>query len=253
MENEELAVLIQQGREELLPKLWEQVSGLVAKLAWERYKATGGCGGVEVEDLTQSGFLALLEAVNRFDPAKGYAFTTTLGMCLKKAFAEAGGYRTSRRDPLDGCVSLDAPLTDAGTLMELQADPANVFEEAEHRIWLAQLREAMAQAVSKLPEDQQRTIRRRYYRDESQTAAAAAEGITPGVLRRLESEGLRNLRTADELAQFIEEQTPYYVHVGRVGFVRTQTSAVELAVLKRDRLQRALAGDFGRSEAQEDV
>ena len=253
MKNEELAILIQQGREDLLPELWEQVSGLVAKLAWERYKATGGCGGVEVEDLTQSGFLALLEAVKRFDPAKGYAFTTTLGMCLKTAFAEAGGYRTSRRDPLDGCASLDAPLTDAGTLMEFQADPGNEIEAAEHRIWLAQLRKAMAQAVGKLPEDQQRTIRRRYYRDESRTAAAKAEGITPGVLRHLESEGLRNLRTADELAQFVEAQTPYYIHVGRIGFARTRTSAVEVAVLRRERIQRALAGDFGRSEAQEDT
>ena len=144
MSNEELAARIQAGEQELLPQLWAQVRRFVCKMAHRRYFATNGLGGVELDDLIQSGFLAVVQAVEYFKPDGEYKFLTYLDVCLKNAFASAGGYRANKRDPLLDCISLDTPLgndSDSDTLLDLQEDPANQIEDAERRIWLEQLRE----------------------------------------------------------------------------------------------------------------
>ena len=76
MTNEELAIKIQEGAAELMPTLWEQVSRWVCKLANKWTCAFAERGGVEVDDLINSGYLALAEAVKTFQVAKGAAFTT---------------------------------------------------------------------------------------------------------------------------------------------------------------------------------
>ena len=84
MTNEELATAIQEGREDLYPALWDQVKAFVAQQAWNRYCATGGYGGVEVEDLIQSGFLALVESVGYYNPATECSFLTILGNAARR-------------------------------------------------------------------------------------------------------------------------------------------------------------------------
>lgn len=96
MSNEELVTVIQAGAVELMGQLWEQVEGLVKWKAKRIMTVLEGCPGrgVEFEDLYQSGYLAMVAAVNTFDPAAGSAFSTWLMYHLKNAFAEATGYRT---------------------------------------------------------------------------------------------------------------------------------------------------------------
>lgn len=156
--NEELAALIQSGRRELLLELWEGVR----RYAWKK-AAAWPRAGLEVEDLMQSAFLALLEAVSSFSPDKGAQFLTWYTFRLKTAFAEATGWRTEhqRRDPLRAAVSLDAPLTDDEgdmTLADTIQDPA-----AEAVIEGAALRLTVQAILEELPEDQQAALRRRYW------------------------------------------------------------------------------------------
>lgn len=244
MSNEELAMRIQSGERELIPQLWEQVKGFVSWQARRRYMLTGGLGGVEIEDLAQSGFLALIEAVDYFKPDGEYKFLTCLGICLKTAFAEAGGYRTSKVDPLNNCLSLDMHLSDdldGDTLLDLQADPTDPTEAAERRIWLEQLRAALDKAMEDLPEEQRQVITSRYRNDLTLKEIADARGDTTDEVRKLERSGLTMLRRSSRksgLDQFIEDLTPYYAHVGAKSFNSTHTSVVELAVLKRESLER---------------
>lgn len=159
MSNEELAVLIQSGRRELLLKLWEGVR----RYAWKK-SAAWPRAGLEVEDLMQAAFLALLEAVNSFSPDKG-GFLTWYTFRLKTAFAEVTGWRTEhqRRDPLRAAVSLDASLTDEEgdvTLADTIPDPA-----AEAVIEGTALRLTVQGILEELPEDQQAALYRRYWLD----------------------------------------------------------------------------------------
>ncbi len=243
MSNEELAARIQAGERELIPELWEQVRRFVWMKARSRYLLTDGYGGVEVEDLAQSGFLALLEAVEDFKPEGEYKFLSYLGNHLKKAFAEAGGYRSLKRDPLDNCTSLDTPLgddPDSDTLLDLQADPADNFEDVEHQVWLQQLHEALERAMNDLPERQRDTLHRRYWKGETLRDISKADGATIETVRQWEKRAIRSIkrkRNRYGLDQFLEARTPYYAPIGPASFNTTHTSAVELAVLKRERLE----------------
>ena len=171
MKNEELVAAIQGGERDKLPELWGQVERFVRKKAYRRYLLSNGLGGVEVEDLYQSGYLALVAAVGSYDPAAGRSFIGWLALTLKTAFAEAGGYRSRKqaRDPLLHAVSLDVPLSDGEdeTLMlsDTLLDPAAEAEvtAVEDRDWERRRRDALEAAISTLEADQQATIRRRYY------------------------------------------------------------------------------------------
>ena len=72
MTNEELAVMIQGGQADLVPTLWEQVERFVAKQAHRWF--LNNRRRVEFDDLYQSGFLAMMEAVRTFDPEGGSSF-----------------------------------------------------------------------------------------------------------------------------------------------------------------------------------
>lgn len=74
MTNEELVALIQGGDQEKLPQLWEQVERFVAQQANRRLVLSGGLGGVEFGDLYNAGYLALVAAVDTFDPEAGRSF-----------------------------------------------------------------------------------------------------------------------------------------------------------------------------------
>lgn len=253
MSNEELAARIQAGERELMPELWEQVRRFVAKMAVRRYLFSNGYGGVEVEDLIQSGYLALCEAVAYFQPDGEYKFTSYLGNCLKTAFSEAGGYRSNRQyhDPLHSCASLDTPLgddPDGDTLGDLQADPVDLIEDADRRMWLEQLRAAVEEALEDLPADQRETLRRRFWDGLTLEEIGTAEGIPAQIVRTREKKALRMIRQrrrlagfAEEYRTYIDERTSWYLQVGASTFNNTHSSAVEELAVRRENMAEKLA------------
>ena len=201
MSNEELVALIQAGDREQLPRLWAQVERFVAKLARRRMVETDGFGGVEFDDLYNSGYEALVTAAGSFDPSAGRSFIGWLTLHLKTAFARSGGYLTTKqsRDPLHRAGSLDVPAgKDEGgiNLGELIEDPASLqeFERAEDWQYRAQLRAALTAAMRQLPDQYRNVIRCRYYRGQTFSAIAAETGEPLEVVRRWEGEALRQLR-----------------------------------------------------------
>lgn len=241
MTNEELVALIQAGERDRLPELWAQVEKFVAIQAHKRLVLSAGLGGVEFGDLYNAGYLALVAAVDSFDPGAGCSFIGWLALTLKNAFAETGGYRSRKQahDPLHQAGSLDAPAgdgEDGATLGEFQADPAAIqaLEDVEHRLYLDQLHDALEWALATLPAQQSGALRRRYYRGQTLDEIAAAESVYKETVRQWQEKGLRALRRSRwRLNQFVEDRTPYFGNWG----AHTGERTTEMIVLKREQLE----------------
>ena len=81
MNNEELANNIQNGNKELIIDLWEQVEKFIRLKADERAAAINNKD--IADDLYQSGYFALLNAVKSFDDSRGMNFLSYLKYHLK--------------------------------------------------------------------------------------------------------------------------------------------------------------------------
>ncbi len=203
MSNEELVADIKSGAVDLMDQLWEQVERLVKWKAKRIITIFEGCPGrgVEFEDLYQSGYLAMVEAVETYDPAAGGAFSTWFMFHLKTAFAEATGYRTikGQNEPLNNSLSLDTPLSDdadSDDLMDVIADPSgqNGIISAEDALYREQLHNAMEQALSAIPEQYADALRLRYYDGLSLNRAGEVRGVSGERIRSMENKGIRLLR-----------------------------------------------------------
>ena len=196
MSNEELVAAIQAG-EDRMGELWLQIEKLVRWKAQRIANALKDWGRVELEDLIQSGYLAMVAAVNTYQPGSG-TFANWLMYYLRTEFAKAAGYRTDkkRNDPLQYSVSLDAPLggEDESRLMDLLDDPSSVMEDQENALWLQQLHDALDAALDAIPPQYGEVVRARYFGERSLEEVAQEKGISGERVRQLEKKGVRLLR-----------------------------------------------------------
>ena len=201
MTTNEIAAAVQAGQADRL-ELWEAVRRFSYDRAYRWYRAMEGRGGMMLEDYIQVAFLALLDALESWDPTVG-AFNTWFGLKLKGAFTEAVGMRTQRdkRDPIHHALPLDAPLTDSEsgedlTLADVIEDPRSEEEiEAVAELYYQQRRkQALAKALDGLPEDQRRAVVLRHCHGLTLDQAAARMGTTRAAARTAEQKGLRLLR-----------------------------------------------------------
>lgn len=244
MSNEELVAVIRAGATERMGELWEQVAGLVKWKANHIMTALEGCGGrgVEFEDLYQSGYLAMVSAVNTYDPAAGCAFSTWFMYHLKNAFAEATGYRTQkgRCEPLNNYLSLDTPLTDdadSDDLMDVVADPAGLQwrESLEESMWQKQLQEAVGVALSTVPEHYREILRLRYWENMTLEDIGDLRGISNERVRQMENKGIRILRqpkTASQLYAFCDFD--FYCGAGLGAFQNSGMSIQERYLMRKE-------------------
>lgn len=258
MNKEELVRQIQEGNTDLYITLWEAVCDLVAWWAKKYYYALKTIGnvpqGVEIEDLIQCGYFAMVDAVAGYDPSKG-AFTTYLGFHVKKEYRRAIG-RTNRQlhDPLNYAFSLDAPLDnsdpDSGTWFAVAADkPDNRddFAAVDEKIFQAQLRDALESALDALPEKQSQAIRSEYFEGCGLKETAEKMNCSLARVQQLRNNGLHQIRYSSscrELEKFLDDQTDFYKYTGLSNYNHTQTSQVEKLVIKRDYLRNKYAELF---------
>lgn len=199
MTNEELVALIQGGERDRLYELWAQVRRMAMREAnkWAVYRS----GGADAEDLEQAGFLALMRAVDSFDPAAGTKLSTWYYRFLLDEFERATGRRTEkqRRDPLHSAVSLDAPLDtdelEAVTLVDTIPDDqaADAFWAAERREDVRRLRAVLMGAINTLPQAQKSAVVARYWHGERVTAQPLNRAMR----------ALRHPRIAKQLREFL--------------------------------------------------
>ena len=201
MEASKIAAAVQAGQADRL-ELWEAVRRFAYDRAYRWCRAMEGRGGMVLEDYIQVAFLALLEALESWDPAAG-AFLTWYGLKLKGAFTEAVGMRTQRdkRDPIHHALSLDAPLTNSEsgedfTLADVIEDPyaAAGVEAVAELDYQRRRTQALATALDGLTEDQRRAVVLRHCNGLTLDQTAARMGTTRATARAAEQKGLRLLR-----------------------------------------------------------
>jgi RNA polymerase sigma factor (sigma-70 family) len=139
-------------------------------------------GDVPYEDLLQEGRIALWQAVLRFDPRRGVAFSTYAGVAIQRQIWRA----VRRANRPQGWMSLP--------------EPPNPVEIAEERVWQGEVQEALVQAVTRLPEPLGQVIGAVYGLDGNSACTLAAIGREHGVsgemARYWRDKGLLFLRLA---------------------------------------------------------
>lgn len=246
MSNEELVVEIQAGAVDLMGDLWEQIEKLVKWKATRVINALAGRGGVEFDDLYQSGYPAMVAAVDSYSPENG-AFSTWYMYHLKTAFAEATGYRTQkgRQEPLNNYTSLDTPLSDdadSDVLMDVIADPAGLLwrDSLEESMWREDLKVALDTAMASVPEELQDVLRLRYWDNMTLEAAGELRGVGKERIRQMENKAIRILRRPENtrrLRPFYEFD--FYIGTGLGAFRSTGLSVQErYLVIEEERKER---------------
>ncbi len=249
MTNEELAVEIQAGKAGY-GELWEQVHRFVMKQANRYFSLYGGLcagAGVELDDLIQCGFLALRDAVQAFEPARGYTLLAYMKYPLLNRFQEACGNRTSRRDPLNSCDSLDRPVgeEDGTSLGDFLPDigASDAMENVEERVYSQELHNALSAALDTLEEKQRDTLHRRYWNCDTLDAIAKDYGVPRERVRKMEAKALYVLRYGKcrkQLIQFVQEiRSEFAYHgTGLTTWKNTGASSVERTAEKLDEIEK---------------
>ncbi len=243
MSNEELAREIQAGATDRMADLWEQVEGLCcwkAKQVVAALQLRGNPCGVEFDDLYQTGYLAMVAAVESYQPESG-AFSTWFMFRLKTAFAEATGYRTKcgRCEPLNTATSLDRPIQpdepDGGSLAEFVSDgkAEAAIAGVEQSVYHKQLHEAMEAAIDELPPENALALRLRYWGNMTLAAAGKAMERSPERIRQMENKGIRELRKSKVLYNFLDFDM--YHGTGLGTFRSSGSSIQERYVMKQER------------------
>lgn len=130
MTADEIAAAVKAGHADVVD-LWEAVQQFAAQRSSKWLKL--GRGGVTFDDLQQEAFIAMLQALEDWDPDAG-AFLTWYGIWIKNAFTVACSLRSAKgqRSPLEMAVSLDAPVSenpDGETLVDFLPDTSPSVEE----------------------------------------------------------------------------------------------------------------------------
>lgn len=240
MSNEELVHEIQNGNLNLMEQLWENVYRLVYKFAVRYHGLLDGHGGLTIDDLVQTGYVALAEAVETYNPDAA-AFSTWLCTYLRKNFRIAAGLHGKAKtlDPINTKVSLNAAIDDDGEteLMEVVEDPAAAMAmgNAEDRIWLEQLREVIGSLMAEMPEKQAAALYHRYWLNQSYTDAGEDLGIAGWNVHMAEQRGLRFLRQPKN-AKYLKpfHDFDYYGGTGLVAFKRGGMSVQEKYLIRQE-------------------
>ena len=114
-------------------------------------------------------------------------------------------------------------------------DAAAAFDEAEQRIWLEQLHEALERALDQIPGEQSDILRRRFYAGQTLNAIGEEYGVGLETIRQRERSGLRSMRQGQarrELKQFVD--TPYYTGTGIASFRRSGSQPERLVILREN-------------------
>lgn len=248
MSNEELVAAIQAGETERMSELWEQVNGLVkwkANRIMTALTLKNNPCGVELEDLIQSGYVAMVAAVNTYNPESG-KFSTWLMYHLQNEFANVTGYRTKhgRHDPLNlpyGVVAeLDKPMTDdanSDPLVEIIPDSyaEAQFKAVEERLYREQLHEALEQAMAAIPENRAEILRQRYFEGKTLAEVGESKGTTTEYIRQMENYAIRDMRKPQSkryLNEFADHN--YFRGTGLGAFRHTGMSSEEIYVIRKE-------------------
>lgn len=170
MTNEELAKLIKKGHTEYYGELWEQVKRFFIKRAnvfYNLYRKRCVACGVELEDLIQCCFLALVKTVEAFDLHSGFKLLSYADFHIRNTLKEACGMRIHKNEPMNNSSSLDEPISDEGdsTFLDTLVDEYAfiMYEDVDKELTLHRLRKELDRMLEELKPPQAQVLRMHYY------------------------------------------------------------------------------------------
>lgn len=261
MTNEELCQAINNGtgdNNSLLLQLMRQNYGFIYQQAKKWAAAFADRPDIDIEDLTQSAFLAVLDAVQRYDPDRG-KFISILSYTLKAAFSEACGMYSERRrkDPLNRALSLDDTCeSDSDTpFVELVPDNSSeeAFEAVDDEIIRQQLHELLQKALATIPKKEARAINAHYLQGKTQAEIREEMNVSGSYVSAIIRSGIRRLRNCNmvnELSEALYGEMNLYNHTGFQSWKNSGYSQPEYMLEMKDKkLQKiiSLMNDYGLS------
>lgn len=256
MTNEELLQQIRNGEgdDRTLATLWEQVCRLFYMHSdglYRRHKGRADSCGVERDDCRQVCWFAFLDTLKAYNakPDAELKFSTFIKFHVRRRVYELLGYRTSKREPLNGAVSLDAPLPGSEdeniTASDTIADPSAElpFEEIDCSDTAAEVLER----VSALPPKQAAAVHGRFWQDKTLTEVGAELELTPKQIYNQYQVAVHKLHRDKRLQEICDDyyaNTTLTKHTGFRFFKENGMSSAEWHLLKlEERLERAKGGD----------
>ena len=245
MTNEELATAIQNGNEELMCQLWEQCKGFICQQALKWSRAWEQRTDFDIDDLIQSGYIALCDAVRSFQKDRG-SFIALLSFHLKTEFSKVAGCRTAAqmKDPSYNAVSLDAPAyNDAEnetTLGEVIEAPEMGFEAVEDDLYNQQLKSLVREAVDSIPKQQSKGVDLYYLQGKSQKETAERLCVSGSRAQQVIKEGLKSLRRSQYMSQFVDiyfGSRNYYIGTGYSSYKNSGTSSPEREAIFKEYME----------------
>ncbi len=175
-------IAVQAGEPGAILRLWEGVRRFVAKAAYQWAYNSGG--RTPHDDLMQTGFLAVMDAVEKFNPKReDGSFLGVLALTLKMRFAEESGIRTTKRDALQYAESIDAPAyvseySPALSDIVPDSNAALAFAGVEYGHFLDYCRNIIAAALDGLTPAQAAILRLHYLDGQTLGEIAAMCGLS---------------------------------------------------------------------------
>lgn len=202
--------------------------GLVLYWAKRYAPLLQGRAAVDFDDLTQAGFLGLLEAAQTFDGSKG-AWSTWASVYIRRAMLNALGVRRNAPEML----SLDAPAYAGEDCDVSLADtiPDDSLPDPDARLLQDELSQTVRQAVRRLPEDQRRVAQLHGLQGRSFATCDRLLGLNPGKALTI---GRKAYKTLHGQLRSLDEQTRFHAHKGVQAFHSSGSSVVEDAVIWRE-------------------
>ena len=234
--NEELVKAIQDGYREEMPTLWEQCYRFICLQAIRWKRAWANRPSFEVDDLTQSGYFALCEAVQEYEVGRGMSFISYLAYYLKREFSKVAGCYTpaQEKEPLNNAYSLDAPASanteDEITLGETLPFEETGYEEVEEALYNTYASGVVREAVKSLPDQQRIAIEEHYFEGKSFAEIGntmnVAISTANGYIKR-GKEKLRKGKYAPALSELLYGERNLYHHTGYTAWKETGYSVQE--------------------------
>jgi RNA polymerase sigma factor (sigma-70 family) len=247
MTNEDLCAAVREGDNAALNTLWEQSDRLfyaIARSVYSRHRERAASCGVEYADCRQVCWFAFLDAVEAYNRAeRTKKFPSFAGYHVRRHVYALLGLRTSKREPLNGADSIDAPLqADEGeyTIADTLADESAAipFEDVAN----ADIAREVLERVDTLSEQRCGIIYRRFWEGETLAGIAADACVNPTRIHSLYRDALRKLRRDERIRQIYDEYysgTSLTKHTGFTFFRETGMSSMEHHLLRlEERLER---------------
>ena len=211
-----------------------------ALLKYVAYKYSWLCKldpAYSLEDLIQVGFIGLVKAQRTFTEDKGKTWGRwATWYIVKEIYCSIGIVNGRRTKAHISALSLDEPadyLENLARIETIEDDNPTDFDEQLNKQDLVR---CVREAIDRLRDERQRNVIKKCYLEcwtHKQTAETM--GVSGQWIAQLRRKALNQLKKDKKLRTEadIEAETPYFAKVNPETFLRTRTSATEIAALWR--------------------